>query len=89
MGFSVWWAVYASALLVVGFAARRSPLRFMALAMFAVTLAKVLIVDLARIDLIYRVASFLALGGLLVAASLLYQRYFQAALAKWDKAREP
>jgi len=87
MGFSVWWAIYASALLVVGFVARRPPLRFMALGVFAVTLAKVLIVDLARIDLIYRVASFLALGGLLVAASFIYQRHFQRVVASWDKGR--
>ncbi len=88
MGFSLWWAAYAAALLAAGFGARRPPLRYMALGVFAVTLGKVLLVDLAGIDLIYRVGSFLALGGLLVAASLLYQRYFRAALANWDRARE-
>ena len=35
----------------------------------------------------YRIASFLALGLLLVAALLLYQKYFRSALADWAKAR--
>jgi len=33
----------------------------------------------------YRIASFVALGGLLVGASLLYQKYFREALAHWDR----
>jgi len=85
MGLSIWWALFAAALLAVGFAARRSVLRYMALGLFAVTLGKVLLVDMARVDLVYRIASFLALGALLVAASMLYQRFFRDALAWWDR----
>ena len=88
MAYSIWWALYAAVLLAIGFAVRHSPLRYMALAIFAVTLGKVFLLDMAGIEAGYRIASFVALGGLLVAASLLYQRYFQSALAKWDQTRD-
>ncbi len=85
MAYSIWWAVYAAGLLIIGFVVRYSPVRYFALGIFAVTLGKVFLVDMAGIEAGYRIASFLALGVLLVAASFLYQRYFREALAKWDK----
>ena len=85
MAYSIWWAVYAAGLLIIGFVVRYSPVRYFALALFAVTLGKVLLVDMADIEAGYRIASFLALGVLLLAASFLYQRYFREALANWDK----
>ncbi len=85
MAYSIWWAVYAAGLLIVGFVTRYSPVRYFALAIFAVTLGKVFLVDMSDIEAGYRIASFLALGVLLLAASFLYQRYFREALAKWDK----
>jgi uncharacterized membrane protein len=60
----------------------------MALAVFAVVLTKVLLVDMADVDAGYRIASFVALGAMLLAASWLYQRYFREALASWDKAKQ-
>lgn len=78
MGLSVWWALCATLLLVAGFVARRAAVRYMALGIYGLTLLKVFIKDLAGIDPAYRIASFLALGGLLVGASLLYQRFFRS-----------
>ena len=71
---SVAWAVYAAALLGSGFLLRRTEFRWTAIVLFGVTLGKVLLYDTARLDAAYRILSFLALGGLLVAASFLYQR---------------
>ena len=77
MGLSVWWSVYAAGLLAAGFVFRHPAVRYMALAVFAVTIGKVFLVDMAGIEAAYRIGSFLALGALLVGASFLYQRYFR------------
>ena len=77
MGMSVWWAVGATGMLVAGLVGGWTWLRVAALVTFAVTLAKVLAVDMAKVDLVYRVVSFLALGALLVAGSYIYQRHFK------------
>jgi len=74
MSLSVLWAVYASAALVVGFWRKLRPLRFAALGLFALTALKVVIVDLAELERVYRIVSFLGLGVLMMAASYLYHR---------------
>ncbi len=71
---SIAWALYASALVAAGFWKRRAGLRWLGLAVFALTTGKVFFFDLARLQPVYRIGSFLALGALLVAASFLYQR---------------
>lgn len=77
---SVTWAVYATALIVAGFRRRYSPIRHFAIAVFAVTIAKVFLVDLAELERIYRVASIVALGVMLLVTSYLYTR-FKATLS--------
>lgn len=76
---SISWAVSGAALVAVGFRRRDAALRWTGLLVFLLTVAKVFLVDLARLDLWYRVGSFLALGVLLVAASFLYQRRSQGS----------
>lgn len=71
---SVAWAAYAAALLGAGFLLKRSEVRWTGIVLFGVTLAKVLIHDTARLDVAYRILSFIVLGGLLVGASFLYQK---------------
>lgn len=68
------WSVYAAALLALGFRFRVRALRYVALGMFGLTVAKVMLVDLSRVEQIYRVTSFLVLGVLLFAVSWLYHR---------------
>ncbi len=79
MGLSIWWAIWAVALLIAGFVWRYSPGRWLALGLFGLTLGKVLLLDMSRVETGYRILSFFALGALLVGASLLYQRHFQPA----------
>jgi uncharacterized membrane protein len=43
--------------------------------LFGLTVLKVLVVDLADVDTLYRILSFMILGGVLVAASFLYTRH--------------
>ncbi|MGB2822022.1 MAG: DUF2339 domain-containing protein, partial [Phycisphaerae bacterium] len=79
--YSIWWAVYATALIVLGFVRSSRAARYLALVLFAVTLGKVFLVDMAKVEAVYRILSFLSLGTLLLAGSWLYHRYFREKLA--------
>ena len=76
MGWSILWAVYAGGLIAGGFALRQVIVRYVAIGILALTIGKVLLVDMAGVGAVYRILSFLALGAVLVAASLIYQRHF-------------
>jgi uncharacterized membrane protein len=71
---SVAWALYAVGLVAAGFRRGYAPARYLAIALFALTILKVLTKDIAELDRVYRMLSVLGLGALLVAASYLYQR---------------
>lgn len=75
MWLSTWWAVYASTLLAVGFAARVGLLRWTALALYALTVGKVFLVDMAGLDQIYRIVAFFVLAVFLGLAAWAYQRF--------------
>jgi uncharacterized membrane protein len=68
------WAVYGALLLVFGFVRRQPAVRWAGLSMLLVTVGKVFLVDLSKLDTAYRMGSFLVLGVLLVATAFLYQR---------------
>jgi len=80
---SITWAVYATALIVAGIRRHYAPIRYFAIALFAVTIVKVFGIDLAELDRIYRVISIIGLGIMLLATSYLYNR-FRAQLAPPD-----
>ena len=71
---SVAWALYAVGLVAAGFRRGYAPARYLAIALFGLTILKVLTKDIAELDRVYRMLSVLGLGALLVAASYLYQR---------------
>ncbi len=73
MYISIMWAVYGAALMVAGFWQKVGMLRYIALALFALLLAKVFILDMGTVKSVYRIAAFLATGVTLVAVSYLYQ----------------
>jgi uncharacterized membrane protein len=73
MCISVLWAVYASVLMVIGFWQRVRPLRYLALGIFVLLLAKIFLIDTRTLDTAYRIAGFLATGLALVGVSYLYQ----------------
>lgn len=72
VGWSIWWSIYAILMVIAGFRVRTSSLRYLGLAMFAVTLLKVVLVDLSTAATGLRILSFLGLGILLLATSVLY-----------------
>ena len=71
---SVTWAAYGVGLIAVGIRRRYAPARYLAMALLAVTVLKVMTRDIAELDRFYRMLSVLAVGVLLVLASYLYQR---------------
>jgi uncharacterized membrane protein len=68
------WAAYAAVLVVIGIKRRYAPIRYFAIALFALTLAKVFLVDLETLGGIYRIAGFIVVGVILLLVSFLYQR---------------
>ena len=74
LALSAFWAVLGFASLVGGLVRALKPLRLAGLGLLGLAVAKVFIVDLAKLESIWRVASFLALGLLLLAGAFAYQR---------------
>ena len=75
LGLSLLWAVYAVALIVLGIVRRLRWVRLAGLALLAVPVVKLFAFDSLQLEQEYRVIAFLALGLILVAGGLLYQRY--------------
>jgi uncharacterized membrane protein len=73
MWISIMWAIYAVVLMVVGFWRRFRKVRYASLALFAILLAKVFLVDTSQMESIYRVSAFVVTGLTLVGVSYLYQ----------------
>lgn len=71
---TVVWTSCALAAVAWGFRARRADARWAGLALFAATVLKVFLFDLGHVGAIYRVVSFLALGGVLLAVAWGYNR---------------
>jgi uncharacterized membrane protein len=71
---SVTWALYAVVLIAIGIRRHYAPARYFAIALFGLTVTKVLMNDIAGLDRFYRMLTVLAVGVLLLVASYLYQR---------------
>ena len=70
MALSVLWAAYAAALAALGFVRRIAAIRWAALALFALTVIKAMLVDIAQLQQLYRIIVFFVLGILVVAGGL-------------------
>jgi uncharacterized membrane protein len=75
MALSALWAVYASAILAIGFWMDRALLRWTALALYAVTIVKVFVYDMADLAELYRIGAFLVVAVILGVAAWAYQRF--------------
>ena len=79
--YSAVWLGYAGVLLAFGLRTGYASLRYAALALLIVTVAKVFLVDMEELRDLWRVASFLGLGGPLIGIGYLYRRYVFPARA--------
>jgi hypothetical protein len=79
---SVAWAVYGTALIVVGIVRRYAPVRYLAIALLALTIVKAFLSDLSMLGGIYRIIGFIGLGVFLLLGAWLYQRYRDVILGR-------
>lgn len=71
---SVLWVVFAMALVAFGLKQKDRAMRLAGLGLFAVVAGKVFLLDLSRLEMIWRVLSFMAVGGVLLLGSFAYLR---------------
>ncbi|HYK38251.1 DUF2339 domain-containing protein, partial [Alloacidobacterium sp.] len=72
--YSAWAMLFGAVLLAAGFWKKSAFLRWQALALLTLSIAKVFLVDIRQLSQGYRILSFLGLGVLLLAVSFVYQR---------------
>jgi len=72
--YSAIWLVYGAGLMTVGFRNRSAFVRWQALVLIAITIAKVFLFDVSELRQGYRILSFIALGAVLMAISYIYHR---------------
>jgi uncharacterized membrane protein len=75
LSLSIFWSIYALALMSVGIWRRARPVRLLALALLFVSIIKVFVFDLSALQQPYRIVSFFGLGLILLVVSLLYTRF--------------
>lgn len=68
------WMIYGAGLMALGFRRGSAFLRWQAIVLLAITVFKVFLVDTSRLDLGFRILSFIGLGVILLGISFLYQR---------------
>ena len=61
--------------MLLGFRIRSVQLRYFGLVLFAITLLKVVLIDLSQVQAGYRILSFIGLGALLLGTSVLYGKF--------------
>jgi uncharacterized membrane protein len=71
---SVVWSLYGALLLLVGFWKQLSTLRWAAIGIFAITLGKVLMIDLGWLAGMYRILALLLIALVLGGVTWVYQR---------------
>jgi uncharacterized membrane protein len=81
---SIWWGICAAALVVGGFWKRITPARHIGLSLLALAMAKTLIIDLRGVPPVWRIASFIGLGLLMLGVAVVYSK----VSATWDAKEE-
>jgi hypothetical protein len=67
--------VEGAAMFAIGFAAKDKTSRIGGFAVFGLTLARIVVVDMAHVAAIYKIISFMALGAIFLVTSFLYNKY--------------
>ena len=75
MTYSIAWALYAFALLLIGMRQRTGWVRYSGVALLVVTLAKLFLHDLSNLNQLYRIGAFIGVAIILIVASFVYQRF--------------
>jgi hypothetical protein len=75
LALSILWSLFAGILILIGFVWRVPVLRWMAILLFAATLSKILVIDMAGVDELYRFGAVFVLALFLAGAAWAYQRF--------------
>ena len=78
MTYTIAWALFAFALLVLGIWRRLRFVRYAALGLLSVALLKLFLHDLANLDNLYRIGALIAVAAIAIVASFVYQRFLPA-----------
>jgi hypothetical protein len=76
------WSLAGFGLMACGFMFKTRTYRYAALALFALSIGRVMLVDIAQLAGIYRMMAFLGLGACLLVVSFLYTR-FHDQIRRW------
>ncbi|VAX42203.1 hypothetical protein MNBD_PLANCTO03-2195 [hydrothermal vent metagenome] len=71
---SIWWGLWGVSLVVVGFWRQLGVVRYVGLGLLSIAAVKTVVLDLAGVPPMWRVGSFVGLGGLMLAVAVLYGR---------------
>jgi uncharacterized membrane protein len=88
-GISILWTLFALAFLLRGIGQNIKAMRYVGLALFGIVTWKVFFVDLARLDQLYRIVAFIALGVLVLCGSFLYLRSRSAFSTETHRPPDP
>jgi hypothetical protein len=83
------WAIYGAALLSAGFALKTRWARMAGVALLAATVGKLALSDLWLLRTSYRIIAFVGLGAILLACSVLYQRFRDLVIGDDDLEPAP
>jgi len=76
------WSVLALVLFTVGMALRERMYRWLGLGVLAFALGRIVIFDVWKLETLYRILSFMALGIVLLVLGFIYNKY-QEKIKEW------
>jgi uncharacterized membrane protein len=86
MTYSIAWALFAFALLLIGMRQKARAARYAGIALLLTTLAKLFLNDFANLGPLYRIGAFIAVAVILIVASFVYQRFLAPTADNQDAA---
>lgn len=75
MGYTVLWGIYSFALITIGIMRKNKTLRVCAIALFAITLIKLISFDTWNLSTGYRIIAFITFGVILLVVAFLYLKF--------------
>lgn len=85
---TVLWTMFALSLMIIGFIHNLKIIRKVSITLFAITIGKLFLVDMANVTTPFRILSFVVLGLMLIGSSFLYHKYRHVILPEEDKGEE-
>jgi uncharacterized membrane protein len=89
MTYSIAWALFAFALLLIGMRQKTRWVRYSGIALLAITLVKLLLHDLGNLGQLYRIGAFIGVAIILIVASFVYQRFLVPKAEKTPTTSDP